>query len=184
MARISSAQSLKTLAWASLLAASLACAGAPPSSWTAEHGRRGAPTAGPGAVFSSVREAALDALVTARRTATPRDEERLRVGTIHRVAQGYSYAAPQRAVASSARMPQSIRYQLRPADVASYLIPPRATTWPRDRSVDALLAEAQRIVDDLDPAHRPVYVLTDALEVVRYTGGGQPHAVARLGTPR
>jgi hypothetical protein len=36
-------------------------------------------------------------------------------------------------------------------------------------------------VDELDPAHRPLYLLTPSLEVLRYSRGGQLRAVTNLG---
>jgi hypothetical protein len=180
MARISEVQPIARIASLAMLAACVACAGAPPSSLAASDTRAGIRAEGPGAVFPSVQAAALDALATAHRTATPLDRRRLRVGTIHRVAHGFVYSAPQRAAGSSALMPQRVRYRLRPIDVASYVIPPRSAEWRPARSNETQARKTQRVVDELDPAHRPIYLLTQSFDVVSYSRGGQTRVVARL----
>jgi hypothetical protein len=180
MARISEVHSIAKIASLALLAASVACAGAPPASPAANDARAEIRAEGPGVVFPSVQAAALDALATAHRTATPRDRQRLRVGSIHRVAHGFAYSAPQRATGSSLVMRQRVRHRLRPIDVASYVIPPRWTEWLSARSNETPDRKMQRIVDELDPAHRPVYVLTQSLDVVSYSRGGQTRVVTTL----
>jgi len=180
MAHISEVHPIAKIASLAMLAASVACAGTPPASPAANDTRAEIRVEGPGAVFSSVQAAALDALATAHRTATARDRERLRVGTIHRVAHGFAYSPPQRALGSSLLMRQRVRHRLRPIDVASYVIPPRSTEWPSARSNETPDRNMQRVVDELDPAHRPVYVLTQSLDVVSYSRGAQTRVVTTL----
>jgi hypothetical protein len=163
-----------------MLAASAACTVASLSAAAASDPRAGIRAEGPGGVFHSIEAAVLDALVTAHLTATPRDRERLRVGTIYRVANGFSYTAPQRAAASSPLMRQSVRYPLRSIDVASYVIWPRSGEARSKRSNETPCEEWIRIVDELDPAHRPLYVLTPSLDVVRYSRGGKLHVLTSL----
>jgi hypothetical protein len=180
MARISEARPIVGIAALAALATCVACAGAPPASPAANAGRGDIEAAAPEAVFPSVQAAALEALVAARRTATPLDRERLRVGTIHRVAHGFAYSPPRRATAASSLMGQSVRHRLRPVDVASYVIPPRTADWPATRPNERPDREIQRIVDELDRAHRPVYVLTQSRDVVSYSHGGRACVVTRL----
>jgi hypothetical protein len=180
MARISEVDSIAKIASLALLAACVACAGAPPASPAANDARSESRAEGPGAAFPSVQAAALAALASAHRTATPRDRQRLRVGTIQRVAHGFAYSAPQRAVGSSLVTRQRVHYRLRPIDVASYVIPPRWEEWSSARSSETPDRKMQRIVDELDPAHRPVYVLTQSLDVVSYSRGGQTRVVTTL----
>ncbi len=142
--------------------------------------RDGIRTDGPGTVFHSIQAAALDALTRAHLTATPRDRQRLRVGTIYRVASGFCYTAPQRAAASSPLMRQSVRYPLRSIDVASYIIRPRSGEARSNRSDEMPSEEEKRIVDELDPAHRPLYLLTPSLDVVLYRRGGKLRVVTNL----
>lgn len=180
MARVSGARPLVGIAALAALAAGVACAGAPPASPAANAGHGDTEAVAPEAVFPSVQAAALEALAAARRTATPLDRQRLRVGTIHRVAHGYAYTPPRRAIAASSLMGQSVRHRLRPVDVASYVIPPRTADWPATRRNESRDREMQRIVDELDRAHRPVYVLTQSRDVVSYSRGGQARVVTRL----
>jgi hypothetical protein len=158
-----------------VLAASIVCAGVSLSAAASE-----ARAEGPGSVFDSVQAAALDALTSAHLTATHRDKQRLRVGTIYRVENGFSYTAPQRSAASSPLMRQSLRYRLRSIDVASYVIGSASGNARSRRSTETPSVEEKRIVDELDPAHRPLYLLTPSLEVLRYSRGGQLHAVTNL----
>jgi hypothetical protein len=162
------------------LVALAACAGAPPVSPTASGAPDGVRAQGPGAVFPSVQAAALDALANAHRTATPRDRSRLRVGAIHRVAHGYAYSAPRRAATSTPLMHQSVRHPLHPNDVASYVIPPRTAERRSSRGHAMRVRRTQHIVDELDPAHRPIYVLTGSLDVVSYSHGERTRVVANL----
>lgn len=180
MAHISEVHPIAKIASLAMLAASVACAGTPPASPAANDARAEIRAEGSGAVFPSVQAAALDALATAHRTATARDRERLRVGTIHRVAHGFAYSPPQRALGSSLLMRQRVRHRLRPIDVASYVIPPRSAEWPSARSNETPDRKMQRVVDELDPAHRPVYVLTQSLDVVSYSRGAQTRVVTTL----
>lgn len=180
MARISEARPIAGIAALAALTACVACAGAPPASPAGDAGRGDSEAVAPEAVFPSVQAAALEALATARRTATPLDQQRLRVGTIHRVAHGYAYSPPRRAAGASSLMGQSVRHRLRPVDVASYVIPPHTADWPATRPNERSDREMQRIVDELDRAHRPVYVLTQSRDVVRYSHDGQARVVTRL----
>jgi hypothetical protein len=137
-------------------------------------------TAGPGAVFESVEAAALDALAHAYREATPTDRRRLRAGTIYRVSGGYSYTAAKRSGSSSPLMAPSIRYRLRSIDVARYVIPPRSGSSRADRLNEEPNRKEKQIVDELDPAHRPLYQLTPSRNIVRYHEGGQTTVVTSL----
>ena len=184
MVRISEVQPIARIAALAVLATSVACAGAPPASPTANTGRGDIEAVAPEAVFPSVQAAALEALAAAHRTATPLDRQRLRVGTIHRVAHGFAYSPPRRATAASSLMGQSVRHRLRPVDVASYVIPPHTADWPATRTNERLDRKMQRIVDELDRAHRPVYVLTQSLDVVSYSHGGQARVLTRLSARR
>jgi hypothetical protein len=184
MARINGLQLISGGAWLVALLALAACAGAPPVSPSASGASDGMRAQGPDAVFPSVQAAALDALAYAHLTATPRDRLHLRAGAVHRVANGYSYSAPRRATTSTPLMHQSVRLQLHPDDVASYAIPPRSAERRSSRSHAMPIRRAQHIVDELDPAHRPIYVLTGSLDVVSYSHGERPRVVTNLSAHR
>jgi hypothetical protein len=177
-------RALARLGLVAALTASIVSAGASLSAAAASDLRADAVAEGPGSVFESVGAAAVDALTNAHLTATHRDRQRLRVGTIYRVENGFSYTAPQRAAASSPLMRQSIRYRLRSIDVASYVIESGSEKARSGRSNEVPSYEEKRIVDELDPAHRPLYLLTPSLEVVRYGRGGQLRAITSLSDRR
>jgi hypothetical protein len=163
------------------LALLVACALLPLPARAEDCARAGIQASGPGAVFDSVEAAALDALRYAHREATLTDRQSLRVGVIHRVENGYSYAAAKRSAVSSPWMPHRVRYRLRAIDVARYVIPPRSRQAHINRSNEAPTRKEKRIVDELDPEHRPLYQLTPSLNVVRYHQGGRTTVVANLG---
>jgi len=163
-----------------LVALLVACVGAPLSALAEDCPRAEIRVLGPGAVFDSVEAAALAALSHAHLDATLTDRRSLRVGVIHRVANGYSYTAAKRSAASSPRMTRSVRYRLRAIDVARYLIPPRSEKVRINRYNEEPTPKEKQIVDELDPAHRPLYQLTPSLNVVRYRQGGRTTVVANL----
>jgi len=123
----------------------------------------------PGAVFETIEDAALDALAHAHHTTTTRDVGRLRVGTIQRVAGGFSYTPAQRSGGTvwASRGPV-LRYALGPKDVASYVIHPKSGVARIDRANERPNESQRRMVDEHDSRGRPLYVLTPSLRVVRY----------------
>lgn len=123
----------------------------------------------PGSVFESVEAAVVDALAHAQATTRARDRGRLRLGTIYRVPGGFSYRAPERSEATVwASRPPVLRYALRPTDVASYIVHPRSGRRAVDQANEHPSASERRIVDELDPDARALYLLTPSLRVVRY----------------
>ncbi len=124
---------------------------------------------GPGAVFETVEEAALDALAycyleSRRRVSSARS---VRGGAIHPLENGFSYAEP-----SVARdfVGDQIRYRLRPTDVAHYRHFPNRMA-PRSAGQRDLLSRKDRaVVDRRDPLKRPLYYLTPSRFVRVYPG--------------
>ena len=127
------------------------------------------PHAEPGALFETIEAAAVDALAHAHHTARPGDRGRLQLGTIYRVGDAYAYSAPIRSDGTvwSSR-PPVLRFALRPADVASYVLHPRSGSARIDRANERPNASERRVVDVLDPQERPLFVLTPSRRVVRY----------------
>lgn len=164
-----------------LLALLVACAATPPTAGAADTARTGLQPQGPGAVFDSVEAAAIDALSYAHLEAGLRERRSLRVGVIHRVPNGYSYTAAKRATASSPLVAPSVRYRLRAIDVARYVIPPRSRKTRINRSNEEPTRNEMQIVDELDPAHRPIYKLAPSLNVVSYRHGGRASVLVNLG---
>ncbi len=77
-------------------------------------------------------------------------------------------------------MAPSVRYRLRSNDVARYVIPPRAGGARSNRHGEEPTRAEKRIVDELDPRHRPLYQLTPSLDVVSYHHGGGSRVVVNL----
>jgi hypothetical protein len=114
---------------------------------------------GPGAVFASVEAAATDALRFA--AALKGNSHREWGGAIARVAGGFGYEAPTPGDADG------VRIALGGEHVAWYY-----THGPRDGESDRLNESVsrgdRRMVDHVDPLHRPLFVLTPSGRVVRY----------------
>jgi hypothetical protein len=141
------------------------------------------PAEGPGSVFFTVEEAALDAMAYAHTKRFPAGRPDLLAGTIHRVDGGFSYAPPTASDRHSALSPSTTRIRLAPDDVASYLVYTKRNNRQIDRRNETLSRKTRRIVDEVDPMRRPIYLLTPSLNVVTYDGG-QPQSIARLDAPR
>ena len=138
---------------------------------------------GPGAVFTTVNEAAADGLawsyLQARHEAARLGESKSRVrgGTIHPVAGGYSYrevhVAPE-------RRPSRVQFVLKPDDVAHFRHYPGLGDFRVDFANERLSDVDREIVDSLDPLKRPAYVLTPNRNVRIYTGDDTESHVATL----
>ena len=129
------------------------------------------PHAEPGALFDTIEAAAVDALAHAHHTAGPGERGRLLLGTIERVGDAYTYSEPIRSAETvwSSRAPV-LRFGLRPTDVATYVLHPPSGSARVDRANERPNASERRLVDELDPKERPLYVLTPTRRVVRYAG--------------
>jgi len=137
---------------------------------------------GPGALFSTMDAAVLDALawshLESQREALA--ERRTRGGTIVRVGTRFSYAEP--AVAS----PQDrgrVQYTLGANAVAHYRVNVATdSSDPQDaRMLERVNVHDRTLVDRHDKAHRPFYLLTPRLRVQAYGGARSgPEWVARL----
>ncbi len=137
---------------------------------------------GPGASFSSLDAAVLDALAWSylESQREPLAERRTRGGTIVRVGTRFSYAEP--AVASP-RDRQRVQYSLGADAVAHYRVNvATASSDPRDaRVLERLNVHDRTLVDRHDEAHRPFYLLTPRLRVQAYGGPRSgPEWIARL----
>lgn len=126
---------------------------------------------GPGTVFASVEAAAIDALSFARQQKGSRQYER--GGSIVPVVGGYSYAEPQRGN----------------SDVMHLTLEPNAVAWfvarrdvrpsKRTRQDERLSYEARRMVDQVDPQQRPVFMLTPGKKILTYNDS----KIARVDVP-
>ena len=173
----SSFRLLSILVLSIVWSATLGCAGLP-----AQQDRVAIQPLGPGALFSSVDAAVLDALAWSYLESQREEkaERRTRGGTILRVGSRFSYAEP--AVASS-RDRQRVEYSLGTDAVAHYRVNvATVSSDPQDaRVLERLNVHDRTLVDRHDPAHRPFYLLTPRLRVQAYGGAHPgPEWIARL----
>lgn len=123
---------------------------------------------GPGAQFSSVEAAAIDALTYCYLQAREaRDAELMRGGTIHVAGDGYSYSEIHVAKPLTAHR---IRYTLGPQDVARFQSYPHTSRFDVDRANERPSQVDRRSVDVIDPLHRPLYILHPSLAIREYRG--------------
>ncbi len=133
---------------------------------------------GPGAIFASVEEAAMDALAwcyTSDRR--ERRDARVRGGTIQPSEDGYTYA---RVVTAKRSTPHLVSFALRPTDVASFRHFPETGNLENDRANEFHSARDRANVDRLDPLHRESYLLTPRAVVRVYAGNGREFEIAKL----
>ena len=123
---------------------------------------------GPGTVFSSAEAAAVDALTYFHLQALDaRQTGRMRAGTIHRVGDGYSYDEVHLAGALSRHQ---VRYTLKPQDVARFHSYPRVNDFVVNRANERPSRVDRRSVSQVDPLHRPLYILHPSLVIREYRG--------------
>ena len=135
---------------------------------------------GPGTVFPSIEDAAIDALIYAYLHAEAARDQRMRGGTIHPTPGGYTY---DEVIVASRVDPSAISYRLKPQDVARfhlYAEPVRLDNRIPEEPTDS----DRRSVRFWDPLHRPLYVLHPSF-VVRVLRGstGELVDVADLRQP-
>jgi hypothetical protein len=124
---------------------------------------------GPGALFTSMDAAAIDALTYAYLQAREAcDPEFMRGGTIYPVGEGfYSYGEIHRA---NRWERHRISYILKPRDVARFHLYP----VNRDAAINLVNERPSRVdlrsVRTVDPLHRPLYILHPSLGVRAYRG--------------
>jgi len=123
---------------------------------------------GPGAVFNSVEEAAIDALAFCYLQARAAgDMERMRAGTIERSGAGYAYGEIH---VASPLAERRIEYLFAPQDVARFHVYPPHTDRDVNRISERLSNKDWRSVSVIDPLHRPLYVLHPSLAIRAYRG--------------
>lgn len=123
---------------------------------------------GPGALFTSVEAAAVDALTYAYLQAREsRSTERIRGGTIYPVGDRYSYGEIQIANPLS---PHRISYRFGPHEVARFHAYPVYRDLRANRANERLSRMDRRSVSFIDPLHRPLYVLHPSLRIRAYRG--------------
>lgn len=123
---------------------------------------------GPGTVFPSVEEAAVDALKYVYLQDRDTGHAGLvRGGAISLVDGGYTYG--EIAVAGP-WSPHQIRYTLEPWDVARFVIYPQTGNYDVDRANERPTVVDRRFVRFIDPLHRPIFILHPSLVIREYHG--------------
>ena len=124
---------------------------------------------GPGALFTSIDAAAIDALAYAYLQARGAcDPEFMRGGTIHPVGEGYySYREIHRANRWDLHR---ISYILKPQDVARFHLYPVNRDTAINRTNERPSRVDLRSVSAVDPLHRPLYILHPSLAIRAYRG--------------
>ena len=131
------------------------------------------PVLGPGTVFETVADAAIDGLAWCYLNSRKDDQQRVRGGSIHPVENGYTYDT---VVSAPTWRPDRVQILVKPGDVAYFIQIPA----PGTRQDEHHSQVHRDNVDELDPLHRPSYLLTPRLNVQVYTGEGQENQVATL----
>lgn len=120
-------------------------------------------------VFATIEAAVVDAFEAAESVAGPGDRDRMRLGTIRRVAGGFRWTEPVRSRGTVGAMaPMQVRFRLGPDDVAVYAVHPRSGEASVDRRNEQIGRGEQKLVDEQDPLHRPLYVRTPSRRTLRY----------------
>ncbi len=134
---------------------------------------------GPGALFTSVEAAAVDALTYAHLQARKaRDTARIRGGTIYPIGGRYSYGEIQ---LGNPLTPHRISYRFGPHEVARFHAYPVYRDTRANRANERISRVDRRSVSAIDPLHRPLYVLHPSLAIRAYRGEGSQRAeVANL----
>lgn len=104
-------------------------------------------------------------------------------GTIQHVDGGFFYTPPIASTGDSTLSKPSLLHNLGPDAVASYLIYNRTLSFRVNQEHNQPWAPMRQIVDEFDPEHRPLFVLTPSLDVFVYDGT-DTRSLARLGAPR
>lgn len=119
-------------------------------------------------LYPTVAAAAGAALSHLEETRTTRTGRQLMTGAILRVGDGYVWRPPVRVDASRRAV---ARLAVDPAQVATYVVHPRTGQRDVDRANDRVTRAQRHLVDDLDPQHRPIFVLTPMGRILAYHHG-------------
>jgi hypothetical protein len=165
----------------SILVSALGCAGV-------QSGERGLLVSGapyelpePGTRFERVEEAAVAALTHVRRTSSRSETEQLHVGSIVRIEGGYTWQeADQSGNHLNPTWRPTARVQLSSDHVATYVVHPRIGDRRTDRANEKITRGERELVDEVDPLHRPMFLLTPSGRIVSYNHGAPAVEIADL----
>ena len=132
----------------------------------------------PPSVYADPESAALAAFQHLRSSLGRSDQRRLHVGSIVRVDGGYAWLPPARAP-KVARPVVQLKIDRR--HVATYALHPKNRRAVVDRANNVITPAERRVVDEVDPLHRPLFVLAPNGRMLGYTHGGTVTTLADLG---
>lgn len=130
------------------------------------------PVQGPGKVFETIDEAAIDGLAWCYLNSRGEQPQRIRGGSVRPVPSGgYTY---EEVVTAQRFTPDRIQVRVMPTDVGYFIHVP----GPEQLSNETHSRAHRKNVDKRDPLHRPSYILTPRLRVQLYEGDGDERRVA------
>lgn len=139
------------------------------------------PVRGPGTTFATIDAAVLDGLGwCALESREDGDRPRLRIGVVRHSRGGFTYDKP--GIADSEN-PRELWYKLQRESVAHFQHYPVSIAERTAASYEHHSRHQRNVVDEVDPRHRPSYILTPSMRVVAYRGEGEELLVTRLSRP-
>ncbi len=164
---------------ASLIAllGTIGCATAPTPSPNAALEAASQPTERAYATVPAAAHAALEAI---HRTPYARDRRAMLAGAIVETEDGYTWQLPSR---SSEERRSMVRLRVDARQVATFVAHPRTGNGEVDRANEHVTRAERCLVDQFDPAHRPIFVLTPKGRILVYRHEGEVVEVADLRHP-
>jgi len=139
------------------------------------------PVRGPGTTFATAEAAVLDGLGwCALESRQDGDVPRLRIGVVRAARGGFTYDKPGIA---TRLQPRELWYKLQRESVAHFQHYPVSLSERKAYTYEQHSRYQREVVDEIDPRHRPSYILTPSMRVVAYRGDGEELLVARLPRP-
>lgn len=127
--------------------------------------------------YATMDGAAFDALVRARKMTRSFETGRIQVGSIVRSQDEFDWLPP---IMSASESRSVVRFAIVENHVATYIIHPRTGIFSVDRENEQITAREMKLVDQVDPLHRPIYVLTPRGRLLTYRHGESVVEIADL----
>ncbi len=126
------------------------------------------PFAAPAQPHATLEAAAHAALLEAWSGTTGHNRDQLRVGAILQNGGDFTWLEPQRSKAGHVPV---VRLGLHADHAATYIVHPRTGSAAVDRANERITRGEKRLVDRVDPLHRPIFVLTPSGRLLSYSHG-------------
>jgi hypothetical protein len=160
------------------LSGAIGCATAPMPSPNAALEAATKPTDRTYATVPAAAQAALEAI---HRMPYGRDRQAMLAGAIVETEGGYTWKLPSR---SSEERRSMVRLRVDAHQVATFVAHPRTGNGNVDRANEHVTRAERRLVDQFDPAHRPIFVLTPKGRILAYRHESEVVEIADLRHPR